>query len=158
MNTKLKLGLLLFFIVFATSANAYSPPLTADKILALVNSDRKTYGLNPVALNPTLNLAASAKAYDMIAFDYFSHISPDGIKPWHWFKSLGYNYVYAGENLAHGFYSADELQQSWMSSETHRANILSPFYSEMGLAIVKTEETTLIVQFFGNKEGKLTQR
>ncbi|MBI2607477.1 MAG: hypothetical protein HYW51_01500 [Candidatus Doudnabacteria bacterium] len=156
MKSKIRLGLLLFVVVFALNASANNTPLSAEKILDLVNADRAERGLNPVKLSPSLNLAASAKAYDMLEYNYFSHTSPSGTKPWHWFKSLGYNYTYAGENLAQGFSNPVELEQSWMASETHRDNILSSDYAEMGIAIVQTQATTLIVQFFGSKEDKLT--
>lgn len=157
-SNRVKLGLLLFFVIFASSASAHNDPLSPEKVLTLVNQDRNENGLVPLSLSTTLNLAASAKAYDMITGNYFAHVGPDGKKPWHWFKTLGYNYVYAGENLASGFDNAAELERTWMSSEKHRANILSPYYSEMGIAIVEVQETTLIVQFFGNQDQKLTIR
>jgi uncharacterized protein YkwD len=151
-----KLGLLLFFVVFTASASAYNSPLTTNKVLSLINQDRRDHGLNSLELSPTLNLAASAKAYDMLAQNYFSHIGPDGSKPWRWFKNLGYNYIYAGENLAAGYTNAEELENSLMLSEKHRANILFPYYSEMGIAIVNTENTTIVVQFFGSQENKVS--
>lgn len=104
-----------------------------------------------LTLNPALNLAAQAKARDMVSRDYFAHVSPDGTKPWSWLRSAGYNYTYAGENLAEGYTDAYDLETSWMASPAHRANILSPFYSEVGLAVIPRDNTNIVVQFFGSQ-------
>jgi uncharacterized protein YkwD len=157
MQSKIKLLFLLFAIVFS-GFTIDRPSLSAQSILHLVNQDRKEHGLPQLSLSPTLSLAALSKAEDMLSQNYFAHISPSGVKPWHWFKSLGYEYVYAGENLAAGFDDPGELENSWMSSSDHRANILSPHYEDLGLAIVEREDTTLIVQFFGSRANKVTLR
>jgi uncharacterized protein YkwD len=157
MFSKLRFGLLLVIILFAGSVTTVTPrSLSATEILSLVNKDRASHGLPELHLNPTLNDAAAAKAEDMLKLNYFDHISPLGTKPWHFFKALGYNYVYAGENLAMNFSDAAELESSWMNSPKHRENILSPFYSDLGLAVVKENNRTVIVQFFGSKDNKLT--
>lgn len=158
MKTKLRFGILLAFVALMFSASENKLSLTSDQIIKLVNQDRIEQGLSPLASNRQLSLAASSKAQDMIAKKYFAHISPDGTKPWQWMKSLGYNYIYAGENLATGFSDAQDLTDSWMSSPAHRANILSPFYSETGLAVIQSNDTTYIVQFFGNTSGQVTLR
>ncbi|MEJ0021967.1 MAG: CAP domain-containing protein [Candidatus Doudnabacteria bacterium] len=158
MISKLRFGLLLALIGMFLAGSYSSSPLTAQQILNLVNRDREKHGLSSLSLNPTLNLAALAKADDMINKNYFAHVSPAGTKPWDWFLSLGYNYSYAGENLAEGYTDPYELENSWMSSPAHRANILSPFYSEAGLAVVERNNTNIIVQFFGSKENKVTLR
>ena len=157
-TSKLHLGLLLVIISLVLAGSRSAQALTPQQILSLVNQDREKHGLSQLHLNPTLNLAAYAKAKDMVSKNYFAHISPDGTKPWDWFKNLGYNYSYAGENLAEGFTDSYELESSWMSSPSHRANILSPFYSEAGLAIVPHGDTNIIVEFFGSKEHKVTLR
>ncbi|MBX4187062.1 MAG: CAP domain-containing protein [Candidatus Doudnabacteria bacterium] len=125
-------------------------------MLDLVNQDRVSHGLPALNLNSTLNLAALAKAQDMLSHNYFSHVSPSGETPWHWIKTVGYNYAYAGENLAEGYLDADDLEKSWMASPSHRANILSPHYSEVGLAVVNFHDTNLVVQMFGSKDFRVT--
>ncbi|HYE22430.1 MAG TPA: CAP domain-containing protein [Verrucomicrobiae bacterium] len=156
MFSKLRFGLLLILISFAGTVS-YSPStISADQLLNLVNQDRAAHGLPTLTMNSTLNLAALAKAQDMLKNNYFDHVSPNGLKPWHFFKVLGYNYVYAGENLALNFTDASELENSWMNSPKHRENILSPYYSELGLAVVNQNNRTVIVQFFGSKDALLT--
>ena len=134
MNTKVRFGFLLGFLALLLSFSLRTKPLTEAQILDLVNLDRTNHGLTSLTLNPTLNLAAQAKAEDMLAHNYFAHTSPSGATPWYWFKSLGYRYTYAGENLAEGYSDAVDLEKSWMASAPHRANILSPNYEELGLA------------------------
>lgn len=156
MNSKLKFGFLLACISLVTSINLKPSTLTPQAILDLVNADRLQHGLNQLTLNPTLNLAALAKAEDMSENNYFAHNSPNGNTPWFWFKSMGYHYTYAGENLAEGYSDPYELEKSWMESDSHRANILSPYYSEVGLAIVRNNNTNLVVQLFGSRDQILT--
>jgi len=152
MNSKVRFGFLLLIITLISSVNLRSGVLTSQEILDLVNQDRASHGLSSLELNPTLNLAALAKAHDMLSNNYFAHTSPAGATPWDWFKSMGYNYTYAGENLAEGYTDATELEKSWMSSPSHRANILSPYYSELGLAVVEYNNVSLVVQLFGSKD------
>ena len=157
MNAKVRLGFLLVIVTLTLNGSGAGMLISPHRILDLVNQDRVRYGLNELSINPKLNLAAFAKASDMLEQNYFAHESPAGTKPWHWLSTLGYNYSYAGENLAQGFSDAEDLEQSWMASPTHRANILSPFYSEVGLAVVNNGQKNLIVQFFGSTDSKLVK-
>ena len=156
MSTKIKFGLLLVLLALTTGGIEIKHKISSEQILNLVNRDRTARGLSPLTLNPTLSLAALAKAEDMLSKNYFSHIAPDGTKPWFWMKTLGYNYVYAGENLAAGYTDPHELESSWMASPSHRANILSPLYSDTGVAVLQYNDSVLIVQFFGNKAGQFS--
>jgi len=150
--------LLLLCAIAAGSIGFSKPSISSQAILDEVNQDRMQLGFSQLSLSPTLSLAAYSKAQDMIANDYFAHISPSGVKPWHWFRALGYAYTYAGENLAAGYTNASELEESWMNSPPHRANILSPFYDELGLAMVASGDTTLVVQFFGSRNNRVSLR
>jgi len=81
---------------------------------------------------------------------YFSHTSPDGTKPWHLFKILGYKYTYAGENLAEGFKTASETEKAWIESSEHRTNILNPYFKDVGIGIAEGVNGLIIVQEFGS--------
>jgi uncharacterized protein YkwD len=156
-KSKIKISILLAMVALLTGvSNSYST-LSLDRIMGIINADRESQGLHELALNPTLNLAALAKAHDMISNHYFAHTSPEGVAPWYWIKTLGYNYSYAGENLAIGYQDAGDLVDSWMQSPAHRANILSPNYEDMGLAVIKSQNSTLVVQMFGTPH-KLSQK
>ncbi len=93
------------------------------------------------------------KATDMFARNYWAHYGPDGTTPWSFITNSGYEYEYAGENLAKNFMFSDGVVQAWMESPTHRENILRNEYTEIGYAIqngvLNGEETTLVVQMFG---------
>ena len=157
MSSKIKFVAILLAVTSVTGVSRSFSTLTTSQVMALVNQDRTSDGLPALDLNPTLNLAAYAKAEDMISNHYFAHTSPEGVSPWYWFKTLGYNYAYAGENLAIGYKDANTLVNSWMNSPDHRANILSPNYQDMGLAVIKSENSTLVVQMFGSPH-KLSER
>ena len=139
MQGKLRAAVLLAAIAMTSCFPAYAAreTLSVEQVVMQANADRSRQGLSPLQLDQTLNLAAFAKAEDMIANNYFAHVSPDGVKPWHWFKTLGYDYSFAGENLAIGFDDAQDLEQSWMQSPTRRHGILLPTQ-----VLLRTEHAT----------------
>ncbi|HOK35422.1 MAG TPA: CAP domain-containing protein [Candidatus Pacearchaeota archaeon] len=122
-------------------------------LLDLANKERQNLNLNSLKEDPKLDEAAYLKAQDMLENDYFAHTSPSGISPWYWFEVVGYDYQYAGENLAIDFLDSEELHTAWINSPSHRANILSPNFKDIGIAVVKGDfkgrETTVVVQLFG---------
>ena len=154
--------LLLFiqsFYIFAKKFNpnvlGYATDITIEKILLLVNQEREKQKLEPLTLSQDLNTAAENKSVDMFDKNYWAHISPTGTTPWEFITKTGYQYIYAGENLAKSFDNSEELVSAWMKSPTHRANILKPEYNEIGLSVkngvLNGEETTLVVQEFGSR-------
>ena len=144
---------LLFLVFLVLPFSAQAGEISADNVIKLVNKERISQGLGTLMENSTLNAAARDKAQDMIKNDYFAHTSPSGTSPWYWFEKSGYDYKYAGENLAINFSSAEEQHKAWMKSATHRKNILNPAYREIGVAVAKGKidgsSTTLVVQLFG---------
>lgn len=131
--------------------------ISDQELLVLVNQKRLENGLSPLTLNGTLSSAAYGKARHMFDNNYWAHFAPDGTSPWNFIINSGYNYVYAGENLAKGFVNANDAVEAWMNSPTHRDNILSSQYRDVGFAIVEGtlqgEETVLIVEFFGQEKN-----
>jgi len=127
--------------------------MTSAETIKLVNDARTSQNLPELAVNEKLAKAAEDKINDMIKNNYFAHISPSGTTPWNWFEKVGYNYRFAGENLAINFSSAEDQQAAWMNSETHKENILSPNYKEIGAAVkegtINGESTMITVQEFG---------
>jgi len=132
-----------------------STNITSEQLLELVNQKRKENGLTSLSISPELSSAAQSKAKDMFAKDYWAHNSPDGKTPWVFFKDANYNYVYAGENLARGFNTGEEVTNAWMASPDHKANVLSQNYTEVGFAIetgkLNGEDTVLVVQELGSR-------
>jgi len=146
---------LIFLFVFWLSADgASASSITAGKVIELTNRDRKSKGIQELFENEKLSQAAAKKAEDMILNNYFSHTSPQGVTPWHWIEKEGYDYNYAGENLAMDFVTAEKMNEAWMASPTHRANILNEKYKEIGVAVkegvINGHETIVVVQMFGS--------
>lgn len=128
---------------------AVYPAVLAD----LTNTDRALAGVSSLTWNPTLENAARQKAEDMIANGYFAHTSPAGVSPWFWFDQAKYTFIYAGENLAIDFTESEKVEQAWLNSPTHRANVLNSQFTEIGIAAVdgnfSGRNTTFVVEFFG---------
>lgn len=118
-----------------------------------VNYRRVQNNLPQLIQNIQLQNAAQAKADNMVKEGYFSHIRPDGYKWSNFIDSSGYNYRYAGENLAKGYTSVDTMVTAWMSSESHKENILNKDYIDtgVGFAFQNTEngKVLYVVQMFG---------
>ncbi len=133
--------------------------ITAEELIDLTNQKRQEYGLSELEFNEVLSLAAQQKGADMIAQNYWAHTSPEGITPWAFFKNADYQYLYAGENLARDFLSSDSVITAWMNSPTHKDNILSSRYQDIGIAVIhdtfQGQETTLVVQLFGVETGSI---
>jgi uncharacterized protein YkwD len=119
--------------------------LAAGQILGLTNESRRRAGLPPVAMDERLMAAARAKLFDMLKQDYFAHRTPDGRQPWAFMQAAGYRYQMAAENLAKGYDNEPELQRAWMKSRGHRANILNPHFTEIGVA----DANGIVVVMFG---------
>lgn len=122
-------------------------------IIDLTNRARQEKGLNALTESKKLDLAAAAKADDMVLGSYFAHVSPAGKALDYWMKAAKYNFIMAGENLAMGYVTADEVVDAWRKSPTHYANIIDPDFTQIGVAIASGKleegETTLVAQMFG---------
>lgn len=143
---------------FASSLQQYAlrsssvGAVIAAILVDLANTDRSARGLETLTMDPTLVAVAQAKANDMASKGYFSHISPEGLDPWHWFKTIGYEYSFAGENLAIDFSDSGAVERAWMNSPTHRDNILNSKFTKIGIATAQGtyqgRTTTFVVQVF----------
>jgi hypothetical protein len=117
------------------------------------NSQRTADDLPALQVSPLLQAAAQEKANDMVANDYFAHTSPAGKTPWYWFANVGYNFSYAGENLAINFSDSEDVTNAWMNSPEHRANILNGNFTQIGMATAQGEldgnPAIYVVELFG---------
>jgi uncharacterized protein YkwD len=96
-----------------------------------VNEARAARGLNALALDETLCAAAEVRAEEVLR--RFSHTRPDGASWLTAFRDFEISYGVAGENIAKGFNNSQAVFNAWMNSSGHRANILNPNYTHMGL-------------------------
>ncbi|MEV0224500.1 CAP domain-containing protein [Streptomyces sp. NPDC050704] len=106
---------------------------TAAEVVALTNAHRASAGLPPLAGDALLTAAAQAHSADMVARAFYSHTSPDGSEPWHRAAAAGSTRRTIGENIACGQRSAAEVVEGWMNSPGHRANILKPAFTHIGV-------------------------
>jgi hypothetical protein len=131
----------------------YATDINVEKLYDLTNVERTKEHLAPLTYNDKLAEAAKLKAANMFKEDYWSHYGPEGETPWQFILESGYQYEYAGENLAKNFLFSDGVVEAWMNSPTHRENMLRKEYTDVGYAVVNGilngEETTLVVQMFG---------
>lgn len=135
--------------------------VVASVLVDLTNESRLLYNQMPLTINPKLEQAARLKGEDMAKYQYFAHVSPEGVTPWHWFKEAGYVFVYAGENLAINFTESKDVEDAWLASPKHRENILNVKFTEIGIATVdgiyNDKPTTFVVQMFGTPAQALTK-
>ncbi|MGD0577062.1 MAG: CAP domain-containing protein, partial [Candidatus Staskawiczbacteria bacterium] len=118
----LMLKIAVVFVPINFPKNIFFADITQVALENFANQTRQSVGLQPLAESAKLDKAAQLKAQNMVANNYFAHTSPTGLTPWHWFLLVGYNYKYAGENLAIGFFDSDEVYKAWLNSPEHRAN------------------------------------
>jgi hypothetical protein len=127
--------------------------IEANALVDETNQNRVANGLPDLQVSPLLQMAAQDKANDMATKGYFAHTSPQGLTPWYWFQQVGYNFDYAGENLAVNFSDSENVTTAWMNSPEHRANILSADFTQIGIAtaqgVYEGEPTTFVVEEFG---------
>lgn len=138
----------------------YTSEITPEKIVDFTNRQRQEQGVVELRINEQLTKAALAKGSDMMARDYWAHTAPDGTEPWYFFTQAGYRYRFAGENLARDFSDPRDVVEAWMASPTHRENLLSSRYQDIGVGVVEGElngvKTVVVVQLFGTPLGDST--
>lgn len=154
-------GLFLFSQVLHTTSYLNTmASVYPSTLIELTNKDRLAQELPPLTESKTLEAAASLKVNDMVSNNYFSHTSPSGLSPWHWFAVAKYTFLYAGENLAVNLSESSDVEQAWLNSPLHRANVLSPNFTEIGIATrdgyYNGQKTTYIVELFGTPAQSVT--
>jgi len=147
------LGIVNLSKTIAPGVLGYASEISIRQLLESTNQTREKEGKKPLILIEKLSKAAEQNARYMFEKNYWAHTSPDGVEPWAFILEQEYDYSYAGENLARNFYYSKEVVDAWMKSPTHRENLLSSNYEEVGFAVVNGVldgyETTLVVQMFG---------
>lgn len=106
----------------------------AAEVVRLVNKERAAAGLRPLEVHAGLAKVALDKAKDLYHNNYFSHYSPTYGSPFDMMRSYGISFRYAGENIAKGQRTPQEVMTAWMNSSGHRANILNPNFTHIGVA------------------------
>ena len=123
-----------------------------QQVLDLVNVERTKRGISALTLDSNLSSVATKKSQDMVNKNYFDHTSPTYGSPFDMMKQFGISYRTAGENIAKGQKTPQEVVTAWMNSEGHRKNILNPNFTNLGVGIAKDSKgTTYWTQMFIGK-------
>jgi uncharacterized YkwD family protein len=107
------------------------------EVVELTNNERTKNGLSPFQIDEELSKVAREKSRDMSAKNYFDHNSPTYGSPFDMMKAYGISYRAAGENIAKGQRTPQEVVKAWMDSPGHRANILNSSFTHIGVGFVE---------------------
>ena len=124
-----------------SSASSY-----AYQVVDLVNQERAKYGLSALSVDTTLMSAAQKRAIETVTS--FSHTRPNGSSFSSVLSEYNYSYRSAGENIAYGQKTPQEVVNAWMNSSGHRANILNSKYTKIGVGCYKSGSTYYWSQLF----------
>src|SRR5438128_9047155 len=119
-------------------ARAYAAtiPGAAEQVLALVNQARAQAGLASLTMDPQLNQSAQSYSDYMASANFYAHEGPDGSTPLSRMNAAGFPGTGTwGENIAAYYSDADSVMQVWMASPGHRANILNPAFTHIGIGV-----------------------
>ncbi|MGI8313587.1 CAP domain-containing protein [Halobacillus mangrovi] len=121
----------------ATKLEEQSPSVYERTVVELVNEERKKQGLAPLEMHERLSDLAREKSQDMADKQYFSHTSPTYGSPFDMMNQFDFNYRAAGENIAAGQRTPEEVVEGWMNSKGHRENILNDAFTHIGVGYVE---------------------
>ena len=146
-------GFLVSNLIARQSDQQFLAAVVPAEIISLTNTERKDNSVSTLKEDALLDKAAQAKANDMASKGYFAHVDPSGKTPWQWISASGYQYQYAGENLAVRFINSSDVVNAWMASPTHRANMVKPVYTQIGVGVAEGmyngQPASYVVQYFG---------
>lgn len=128
-----------------TAPPATNPPAPSNSndAVAITNQRRAEAGLAPVSSNNLLMQAAASHSADQASRSTMTHTGSNGSDAGQRISALGYSWGTWGENVAAGYGSASSVMDGWMNSSGHRANILNPAFTEIGVASAASADGTL---------------
>jgi uncharacterized protein YkwD len=143
-----------FWYVNDTYGNVYKShdaqeAALVQQVVDLVNQERSAAGLSPLMVDSDAELAAKVHSEDMLGRGYFDHISPEGWDPNDRLRMTGATgYTNWAENIAGGQTSPADVMASWMASPGHRANILDPAFTHIGVGVAGATNQPYWTQVF----------
>lgn len=116
------------------------------EVLRLINIERAKYGLDALSMDDGAVKVAHLRAKEIV--QSFSHTRPDGSSCFTAAKEFGVSYRTAGENIAYGYKTPEQVVTGWMNSQGHRKNILSSSFSKIGIGCYENRGVLYWSQFF----------
>lgn len=132
----------------ATASNSTSQSSFANQVLQLVNQERAKAGLRAYTTNSSLIAAANKRAQEIK--QSFSHTRPNGTSCFTVLPEYNISYNTAGENIAYGQRTPQEVVTGWMNSPGHRANILNGNFGKIGIGVYQSNGVYYWTQEFTN--------
>lgn len=118
----------------------------ASQVVALVNAERAKQGLSALTIDTKVQQAALMRAKE--SAQSFSHTRPNGSSFSTALSEAGVSYRTAGENIAYGQSTPQQVMNAWMNSSGHRANILNANYTTIGVGYTVINGTAYWAQLF----------
>ena len=118
----------------------------ASQVVALVNAERAKQGLSALTIDTKVQQAALVRAKE--SAQSFSHTRPNGSSFSTALTEAGVSYRRAGENIAYGQSTPQQVMNAWMNSSGHRANILNANYTTIGVGYTVINGTAYWAQLF----------
>lgn len=148
--------ILIFVFVLLLPAEVFVlPDVLAEEqkqIISLTNELRQKNNRDKLAISVKLDLSSQRKADDMAKKKYFAHTNKNKKSLANWLSDVNYDYEVAGENLAVGFNTAEEIIAAWQKSPSHYANLLDSDFKDIGVGlsggVFNGEPTVYIAQHF----------
>ncbi|MGG0285233.1 CAP domain-containing protein [Peribacillus butanolivorans] len=109
-----------------------------QQVVKLTNAERAKQGLAALKIDTELSKVARLKSQDMKDKNYFDHNSPTYGSPFDMMKKFGISYTSAGENIAQGQKTPEEVVEAWMNSQGHRENIMNSSFTHIGVGYVES--------------------
>jgi len=134
------------------SENSTGPSEEAylKQAIDLINTSRKNAGLPELTVNEQLTSAAQVRAVE--AAQNLTHTRPNEMQYYTAVDTAGYKWENIGENLAKGATTPQSAVVAWMNSESHKENILSKDYTDIGIAVMATDGSYYIAAIFASPE------
>jgi uncharacterized protein YkwD len=160
-RTKLSLFLMTIFLALTVAARAQNPQMNEDEksaaadLLQATNEDRSSQGLGPLHPDAALTKAALEHAQRMVASGGLSHQLPGEPDIVVRVQQVGLHCSTVAENVAEAP-TAGQINDEWMHSEAHRANLLDPRVNTVGIAIVQHRGELYAVEDFARVVQSMT--
>lgn len=137
----------------ASTAHMRGRFVAGREMLSIINADRRAAGLPALSFDTSLATVAKSHSREMAEKHYFSHTSPEGLSPFDRLRWAGILYQSAGENLGMDNGTdrtaiLEAIEVAMLHSPEHRANLLRPTFTHVGIGIISHGGTVYVTEDF----------